>query len=138
MAEGAAPGEVFAAVAREVAVVLRLPVALMCRYEPDGTAASMVLHPLDMAEKLLGVGALKPRKWQLMRGEALLKMGVANSLGEAQNISMSLLRFNSQDPEALVLRGRALYSQGENDKAVQHFRKGSFNVLSQGRMRPYT
>ncbi|SPQ26068.1 7b963a06-a7a8-48b9-85b6-6ad3ccded636 [Thermothielavioides terrestris] len=88
----------------------------------DGTAASMVLHPLDMAEKLLGVGALKPRKWQLMRGEALLKMGDANSLGEVQNISMSLLRMNSQDPEALVLRGRALYSQGENDKAVQHFR----------------
>lgn len=89
----------------------------------DGTAASMVLHPLDMAEKLLGVGALKPRKWQLMRGEALLKMGDANSLGEVQNIAMSLLRFNNQDPEALVLRGRALYSQGENDKAVQHFRK---------------
>jgi DnaJ family protein C protein 7 len=89
----------------------------------DGTAATMVLHPLDMAEKLLGIGALKPRKWQLMRGEALLKMGDANSLGDAQNIAMSLLRLNSQDPEALVLRGRALYSQGENDKAVQHFRK---------------
>ncbi|KAK0748844.1 hypothetical protein B0T21DRAFT_357372 [Apiosordaria backusii] len=89
----------------------------------DGTAASMVLHPLDMAEKLLGLGALKPRKWQLMRGEALLKMGDVNSLGEAQNIAMSLLRNNSQDPEALVLRGRALYAIGENDKAVQHFRK---------------
>ncbi|GAB1320770.1 hypothetical protein MFIFM68171_10980 [Madurella fahalii] len=89
----------------------------------DGTAASMVLHPLDMAEKLLGVGALKPRKWQLMRGEAFLKMGDVNSLGEVQNIAMSLLRINSQDPEALVLRGRALYSQGENDKAMQHFRK---------------
>ncbi|KAK4106734.1 TPR-like protein [Parathielavia hyrcaniae] len=89
----------------------------------DGTAATMVLHPLDMAEKLLGAGALKPRKWQLMRGEALLKMSDANSLGEAQNIAMSLLRLNSQDPEALVLRGRALYQQGENDKAVQHFRK---------------
>ncbi|KAK4668820.1 uncharacterized protein QC764_710820 [Podospora pseudoanserina] len=89
----------------------------------DGTAASMVLHPLDMAEKLLGMGALKPRKWQLMRGEALLKMGDVNSLGEAQNIAMSLLRNNSRDPEALVLRGRALYATGENDKAVQHFRQ---------------
>ncbi|KAL2181954.1 uncharacterized protein P884DRAFT_190934 [Thermothelomyces heterothallicus CBS 202.75] len=89
----------------------------------DGTAASMVLHPLDMAEKLLGPGVLRPRKWQLMRGEALLKMGDANSLGEAQNIAMSLLRQNNQDPEGLVLRGRALYSQGDNDKAVQHFRK---------------
>ena len=58
-----------------------------------------------------------------MRGEALLKMGDANSVGEAQNIAMSLLRSNNQDPEGLVLRGRALYAQGENDKAVQHFRK---------------
>jgi signal transduction histidine kinase len=38
VAEGAAPAEVFAAVAREVAVVLDLPATLMCRYEPDGTA----------------------------------------------------------------------------------------------------
>ncbi|EOO04138.1 putative small glutamine-rich tetratricopeptide repeat-containing protein a protein [Phaeoacremonium minimum UCRPA7] len=88
----------------------------------DGTG-SMVLHALDMAERLLGVGARKPRKWQLMRGEAHLKMGNVNSLGEAQNVAMAILRNNSQDPEALVLRGRALYAQGENDKAVQHFRK---------------
>ena len=89
----------------------------------DGTAASMVLHPLDMAERQLGFGVTKPRKWQLMRGEALLKMGDVNSLGDAQNIAMSLLRSNNQDPEALMLRGRALYSQGENDKAIQHFRQ---------------
>ena len=89
----------------------------------EGMAASLVLHALDMAERLLGIGARKPRKWQLMRGEAHLKMGGVNSLGEAQNVAMNLLRNNSQDPEALVLRGRALYAQGENDKAVQHFRK---------------
>lgn len=88
----------------------------------DGTA-SMILHALDMAERGLGIGALKPRKWQLLRGEAYLKMGDVNSLGEAQNVAMSLLRMNSQDPEALVLRGRALYAQGENQKAEQHFRK---------------
>ncbi|KAI1078357.1 hypothetical protein F5B20DRAFT_226184 [Whalleya microplaca] len=88
-----------------------------------GTSGSMVLHALDQAEKLLGVGAGKPRKWQLMRGNAYLKMGGMNALGEAQNVAMAILRQNSQDPEALVLRGRALYAQGENDKAVQHFRK---------------
>ncbi|KAI1037328.1 hypothetical protein LB503_008980 [Fusarium chuoi] len=49
-------------------------------------------------------------------------MGRENSLGEAQNIAMNLLRNNSQDPEALVLRGRVLYGQGENDKAIQFFR----------------
>lgn len=89
----------------------------------NGTTGSMALHALDQAEKLLGLGALKPRKWQLMRGEAYLKMGNINALGDAQNIAMSLLRSNSQDPEALVLRGRALYSQGDNEKAIQHFRQ---------------
>ncbi|KAI3336685.1 TPR-like protein [Xylariaceae sp. AK1471] len=89
----------------------------------SGTSGSMVLHAIDQAEKLLAPGATRPRKWQLMRGNAYLKMGGVNSLGEAQNVAMSLLRQNSQDPEALVLRGRALYAQGENDKAIQHFRK---------------
>ncbi|KAK5636698.1 hypothetical protein RRF57_012410 [Xylaria bambusicola] len=89
----------------------------------NGTSGSMVLHAIDQAEKLLAPGATRPRKWQLMRGNAYLKMGGANSLGEAQNVAMSLLRQNSQDPEALVLRGRALYAQGDNEKAIQHFRK---------------
>jgi DnaJ homolog subfamily C member 7 len=89
----------------------------------NGTTGSMALHALDQAEKLLGLGAPKPRKWQLMRGEAYLKMGNVNALGDAQNIAMSLLRYNSQDPEALVLRGRALYAQGDNEKAIQHFRQ---------------
>lgn len=88
----------------------------------NGTTGSMALHALDQAEKLLGLGAPKPRKWQLMRGEAYLKMGNVNALGDAQNIAMSLLRNNNKDPEALVLRGRALYSQGDNAKAIQHFR----------------
>ena len=38
VAEGATPADVFAAIAREVALVLKLPVAVMYRYEPDGTA----------------------------------------------------------------------------------------------------
>lgn len=88
----------------------------------EGTAGSMVLHALDQAERGLGPRVSKPRKWQLMRGEAYLAMGRENSLGEAQNIAMSLLRQNSQDPEALVLRGRVLYGQGENEKAIQFFR----------------
>ncbi|KAI3344122.1 hypothetical protein F4824DRAFT_34294 [Ustulina deusta] len=89
----------------------------------SGTSGSMVLHAIDQAEKLLASGAGRPRKWQLMRGNAYLKMGGVNSLGEAQNVATSLLRQNSQDPEALVLRGRALYAQGDNEKAIQHFRK---------------
>jgi signal transduction histidine kinase len=38
VAEGATPADVFAAVAREVALVLELPAAGIYRYEPDGTA----------------------------------------------------------------------------------------------------
>ncbi|KAK3113815.1 hypothetical protein LTR53_008522 [Teratosphaeriaceae sp. CCFEE 6253] len=89
----------------------------------SGTSGSMVLHALDQAEKGLALTVSAPRKWKLMRGEALLKMANPNSLGSAQNLAMDLLRQNNQDPEALVLRGRALYGQGENDKAIQHFRQ---------------
>ena len=89
----------------------------------EGTTGSMALHALDQAEQGLGVGVDRPRKWKLLRGEAYLKMGNVNALGDAQNIAMSLLRNNNQDPEALVLRGRALYAQGDNDKALQHFRQ---------------
>ncbi|KAK4554835.1 hypothetical protein LTR86_007983 [Recurvomyces mirabilis] len=88
-----------------------------------GTSGSMVLHALDQAEKGLGIAVSAPRKWKLLRGEAYLKMGNVNSLGSAQNLAMDLLRANSADPEALVLRGRALYTQGENEKAIQHFRQ---------------
>ncbi|ORY00732.1 hypothetical protein BCR34DRAFT_494387 [Clohesyomyces aquaticus] len=89
----------------------------------SGGSGSLVIHALNQAEKGLGQRVDSPRKWRLMRGEAHLKMGNVNALGEAQNIAMSLLRNNNQDPDALVLRGRALYTQGENDKAIQHFRQ---------------
>lgn len=89
----------------------------------EGTTGSMVLFALDQAERGLGSGVRQPRKWRLMRGEAYLKMGNENALGDAQNVAMGMLRENSQDPDALVLRGRVLYSQGENGKAIQHFRQ---------------
>ena len=89
----------------------------------EGTTGSMAIHALDQAERGLGAGIERPRKWKLLRGDAFLKIGNVNALGEAQNIAMSILRSNNQDPEALVLRGRALYGQGENEKAIQHFRQ---------------
>ena len=87
------------------------------------TAGSMALYGLDQAEKGLGFAVQPPRKWKLLRGEAYLKMGNVNALGDAQNVAMGMLRSNNADPDALVLRGRALYAQGENDKAIQHFRQ---------------
>ncbi|KAL1600499.1 hypothetical protein SLS60_006885 [Paraconiothyrium brasiliense] len=89
----------------------------------SGGAGSMIIYALNEAERGLGPGVDRPRKWNLMRGEAHLRMGNINALGEAQNVAMNLLRRNNQDPDALVLRGRALYGQGENDKALQHFRQ---------------
>lgn len=91
--------------------------------QKENGSGSMVIYALNEAERGLGVGVDKPRKWQLMRGEAHLRMGNPNALGEAQNVVMSILRNNNQDPDALVLRGRILYAQGENDKAMQHFRQ---------------
>lgn len=89
----------------------------------SGGSGSMAIHALNEAERGLGAGVDRPRKWTLLRGEAYLKMGNVNALGEAQNVAMSLLRNNNQDPDALVLRGRILYAQGENEKAIQHFRQ---------------
>lgn len=89
----------------------------------NGTASSMTLFAINQAEDLLGSGVEPPKKWKLLRGEANLKMNTANSLGEAQNVAMSLLRQNAQDPDALVLRGRILYAQGENQKAALHFQE---------------
>jgi len=88
----------------------------------EGTSGSMVLHAIEQAERGLGARVDTPRKWKIMRGEAYLKLGNENALGDAANVAMGLLRANNQDPEALVLRGRALYGQGEIEKAIQHFR----------------
>ena len=88
----------------------------------ESASGSLILHALDQAVRGLGNRVDVPRKWRLLRGEAYVKMGDVNSLGDAQNVAMSLLRENNQDPEALVLRGRVLYGQGENTKAINHFR----------------
>ena len=54
VAQGSTPADVFAAVAREVARVLNLPLVEMCRYEPDGTATVVGAtgdHPFQTGTK---------------------------------------------------------------------------------------
>ena len=121
---------IYARIEPDVAAKDTMPASVMQRYVEQaanaleqGAAASMVLHALDQAEKGLGTGVEKPRAWRLLRGEAYLKMRNTRALADAQNVAMSLLRSNNQDPDALVLRGRIMYAQGENDKAIQHFRQ---------------
>lgn len=84
---------------------------------------SMALYALDRAEEGLAPNVDAPKRWKILRGEANLKLNNPNSLGEAQNVVMALLRQNAQDPDALVLRGRILYAQGENAKAYAHFQE---------------
>lgn len=108
---------------KQPAVTMQHHLRMAQETSQNNGSGAMVIYALNEAEKGLGVGVERPRKWQLMRGEAHLRQGNPNALGEAQNVAMSLLRNNNQDPDALVLRGRVLYAQGENEKAIQHFRQ---------------
>lgn len=83
---------------------------------------SMAMFCLDQARQGLGTGVKQPRKWALLTGEAHLKMGNDNAFGKAQDIAIGLLRENNQDPDALLLRARAFYGQGDNDQAVKYLR----------------
>lgn len=80
---------------------------------------SMVVFCLDQAKQLLGQGVKEPRKWTLLAAEAQLKMGNDNSFGKAQDIAIGMLRENSQDPDALMIRARAFYGMGETDQALK-------------------
>jgi DnaJ homolog subfamily C member 7 len=86
----------------------------------DGKHGSMVIIDLDHARQLLGSGVKPPRKWTLMAGEAHLKMGDSNAFGKAQDIAISMLRENGQDPEAFFLRAQACYGQGDNEQAQKY------------------
>ena len=81
--------------------------------EEDSGSGSMALWNLDKAKQTLGAGVPWPRRWQILRARANLKIGSANSLGEVQGIATSMQRESSNDAEALVLAGRALYLRGE-------------------------
>ncbi|KAA8913063.1 hypothetical protein TRICI_003292 [Trichomonascus ciferrii] len=78
------------------------------------------LHSLDAAERYLGAGVSVPRSWRLLRCELLLASGQED---QASSQVMSLLRTDSQDPEALTIRGKILYQQGDNAKATAHFQE---------------
>ncbi|KAK2608775.1 hypothetical protein QQS21_002632 [Conoideocrella luteorostrata] len=85
-----------------------------------GPSYRMVDTALNEAEHKLPPGVAKPRQWQLMRGEAYLKMG-GEHINEALSIASALYRENKQDPEALVLLGRVRLELGENEEAIKSF-----------------
>lgn len=85
----------------------------------EDRGVSMVLFCLDQARQMLGQGVKEPRKWTLMTAEAHLRMGNDNSFGKAQDIAIGMLRENSQDPDAMLIRARAFYGMGDTDQALK-------------------
>jgi DnaJ homolog subfamily C member 7 len=81
--------------------------------DEENGSGTMALWNLEQAKQTLGNGVPWPRRWQILRARANLKIGSANSLGEVQGIATSMQRESSNDAEALVLAGRALYLRGE-------------------------
>jgi len=77
---------------------------------------NMALWSIDQAKQTLGYGTPMPRRWQILRAKANLKVGSANALGEVQGIATSLMRDNSMDAEALVLAGRAFYLKDDKPR----------------------
>lgn len=85
----------------------------------EDRGVSMVLFCLDQARQLLGSGVKEPRAWSLLAAEGQLKLANDNSLGKAQDIAINLLRDNSQDPDAMMIRARAFYAMGDTDQALK-------------------
>jgi DnaJ homolog subfamily C member 7 len=108
----------------------REPAEMMLRYITqaedalrEGKGGSMVVICLDKARQLLGSNVKQPRKWTLMLAEAQLKMGNSNGYGKAHDFAVSMLRENRQDPDALLLRARAYYGQGDNEQALKYLKE---------------
>jgi DnaJ family protein C protein 7 len=85
----------------------------------EDRGGSMAVFCLDQARQGLGAGVKEPRKWTLLAAEAQLKMNNSNSLGKAQDIAIGLLRENSQDPDAMMIRARAFYASGETEQVLK-------------------
>ncbi|OAP59124.1 hypothetical protein AYL99_06422 [Fonsecaea erecta] len=96
----------------------------------DGNG-NMALWSIEQARQTLGPLTPTPRRWQLLKAKANLKIGSANALGEVQGIAQNLMRENPMDAEAIVLAGRAFYlkddkpRQGKTDyeRAEDYFRQ---------------
>lgn len=80
--------------------------------QPEGDGKQAIWN-IDQAKQTLGYGTPMPRRWQVMRARANLKIGSSNALGEVQGIAQTLMRDNPMDAEAMTLAGRAFYLKDE-------------------------
>ncbi|KAK9356469.1 hypothetical protein V1523DRAFT_401947 [Lipomyces doorenjongii] len=83
-----------------------------------GGNVKLAQYAISGAEKLLGLNVTPPRNWRLLKGKCYVESG---DLDQAATVAVNLLREDKQDSDALVLRGRVLYAQGDNAKAATHF-----------------
>ncbi|KAF7722006.1 hypothetical protein EC973_003789 [Apophysomyces ossiformis] len=77
---------------------------------------ALARNSVDRAVALVDSANL-PLKWNVMMAECSLGQ---KNYSEASRIVNQLIRSNTQNPDALYLRARVFYGQGENAKTVAH------------------
>ncbi|CAO3592362.1 unnamed protein product [Absidia cylindrospora] len=82
----------------------------------DNKQWGLARNSLDQALKLVDQDSV-PQKWKVWQAECAL--GEKNYTA-ASHIVNSLVRMDSQNPDALLLRARVFYGQGDNAKASAH------------------
>lgn len=76
----------------------------------------LAVNSLDRALSFVDSDAV-PFTWRLWRAEC--NLGQKN-YSEANRLANELVRMDSQNPDALFLRAKVLYMQGDNAKAIAH------------------
>ncbi|CAO3663785.1 unnamed protein product [Umbelopsis ramanniana] len=76
----------------------------------------LAVNSLDRAISFVDSDAV-PFTWRLWRAECYLGQ---KNYSEANRLANELVRMDSQNPDALFLRAKVLYMQGDNAKAVAH------------------
>lgn len=82
--------------------------------------AGMAINCIDRLERSLSPKATVPILWRRLRAEAMLLRGETEQAGK---IAMDILRQDRTDVDALVLRGRVMYIDGDNTTAINHFQE---------------
>lgn len=86
----------------------------------ESNNSGMTINCIDRLERALSPKAIVPTLWRRLRAEAMLLRGETEQAGK---IAMDILRHDRTDVDALVLRGRVMYIDGDNTTAINHFQE---------------
>lgn len=86
----------------------------------DTKNAGLAINCIDRLQKSLSPKATIPTLWQRLRAEGMLLRGQVEQAGK---IAMDILRYDRTDVDALILRGRVMYIDGDNTTAINHFQE---------------